>query len=141
MVAALPVDHRLAAHKEIRPQDIASETYITPTRAAPALNKVIDQYAVKSGITLKPAYDAENLSSAMSLVVSADGVTLLPLHAQCLLPPSVVIRPLQGEAPTVNLVMGYSRSHTSALLKRLLSHADELVARVSQTIGWNRPGT
>ena len=82
---------------------------------------MIDDYAAKSGITLKPEYDAENLSSAMSLVASTGGVTLLPLYARNLLSPSVVVRPLQGEAPTIDLVMGYSRSNTSPLLKRFLS--------------------
>jgi LysR family hca operon transcriptional activator len=48
-----------------------------------------------------------------------------------MLPPSVVIRPLQGETPTIDLMLGYSRSNTSALLKRLLSRADELTASVS----------
>jgi LysR family hca operon transcriptional activator len=134
LVAVLPKNHRLAANKEIKPQDLVGETYITPTRVAPVLKAVIDGYAAKSGITLKPEYDAENLSSAMSLVASTGGVTLLPLYAQNLLPSSVVLRPLQGHPPTIDLVMGYAKSNTSALLKRFLSRADELVARVSQKI-------
>ena len=123
LVAVLPKSHRLAVHKEIKPQDLAGETYITPTRVAPVLKAVIDGYAAKSGITLKPEYDAENLSSAMSLVASTGGVTLLPLYAQNLLSSSVVIRPLQGRPPTIDLVMGYSRSNTSPLLKRFLARS------------------
>jgi LysR family hca operon transcriptional activator len=98
------------------------------------LKAVIDQYAAKSGITLKPEYDAENLSSAMSLVASTGGVTLLPLYAQNLLASSVVIRPLQGQPPTIDLVMGYSRSSTSPLLKRFLARSNELVKKVAQTV-------
>jgi LysR family hca operon transcriptional activator len=67
----------------------------------------------------------------MSLVASTGGVTLLPLYARNLLSPAVVIRPLQGEAPTIDLVMGYNRSNSSPLLKRFLARTDELVARVS----------
>jgi LysR family transcriptional regulator, hca operon transcriptional activator len=132
LVAVLPASHRLAARKDIRLKDLANETYITPTRVAPALKAAIDDYAAKSGVTLKPAYDGENLSSVVSLVASTGGVTLLPLYVRNMLSPSVVIRPLQGEVPTIDLVMGYSRSNTSPLLKRFLSRADELVARVSQ---------
>jgi LysR family hca operon transcriptional activator len=140
LVAVLPSGHRLAARKDVRPQDIAGETYITPTRSAPALKAVIDAYAAKSGISLTPKYDAENLSMAMSLVASTGGITLLPLYAQNLLSPAVVIRPLRGEAPTIDLVMGYSRANTSALLKRFLLRAGEMVARVSQkAIGERRP--
>jgi LysR family transcriptional regulator, hca operon transcriptional activator len=135
LVAVLPAGHRLAARKEIRLQDIAGETYITPTRVAPALKAVIDAYAAKCGVALKPAYDAENLSSAMSLVASTGGVTLLPLYARNLLSPAVVIRPLQGQQPTIDLVMGYNRSNSSPLLKRFLARTDELVARVSQQGG------
>jgi LysR family hca operon transcriptional activator len=131
LVAVLPADHRLAAVKEVRLRDLASETYISPTRVAPALKAVIEAYAAKSGVVLKPAYDAENLSSVLSLVTSTGGVTLMPLYVQLMLPSAVVIRPLQGEAPTIDLVLGYSRSNTSALLKRFLSRADELVASVS----------
>jgi LysR family transcriptional regulator, hca operon transcriptional activator len=134
LVVALPAGHRLAAQKEISPRDIAGEIYITPTRAAPVLKVVIDSYAAKSGITLKPEYDAENLSSAMSLVASTGGVTLLPLYAQNLLSSSVVLRRLKGEAPTIELVMGYSRSNSSPLLKRLLARSDELVKKVAPTM-------
>jgi LysR family transcriptional regulator, hca operon transcriptional activator len=99
------------------------------------LKAVLDDYAAKSGISLKPKFDAENLSSAMSLVASTGGVTLLPQYAQNLLSPSVVVRPLAGEAPSIDLVVGYSRSNTSPLLKRFLSRTNELVARVSQKSG------
>jgi LysR family transcriptional regulator, hca operon transcriptional activator len=67
-------------------------------------------------------------------VASTGGVTLLPLYAQHQLSSSVVIRPLQGQPPTIDLVMGYSKSSTSSLLKRFLARADELVARVSQKL-------
>jgi LysR family hca operon transcriptional activator len=43
----------------------------------------------------------------------------------------VVIRPLQGDVPTIELVLGYSRSNTSALLKRFLARTDQLIARVA----------
>jgi len=131
LVAVLPADHRLAPAKEVRLRDFAGETYISPTRVAPALKAVIESYVAKSGVVLNPAYDAENLSSVLSLVTSTGGVTLLPLYVRLMLPLAVVIRPLAGDAPTIDLVLGYSRSNTSALLKRFLSRADELVASVS----------
>jgi len=131
LVAVLPAGHRLAAQKAVRVQDFAEETYITPTRVAPALKAAIETYAAKSGVVLKPEYDAENLSSVLSLVTSTGGVSLLPLYVKLMLPASVVIRPLQGTVPTIELVLGYSRSNTSALLKRFLGRADQLIARVA----------
>ena len=137
LVAVLPAGHRLAAQKAVRIQDFAEETYITPTRVAPtrvapALKAVIESYVAKSGVVLKPEYDAENLSSVVSLVTSTGGVTLLPLYVKLMLPASVVIRPLQGDVPTIELVLGYSRSNTSALLKRFLARTDQLIARVAK---------
>jgi LysR family hca operon transcriptional activator len=69
------------------------------------------------------------------LVASTRGISLLPLYARNLLPPSVVSRPLQGEAPTIDLVLGYSKANTSPLLKRFLTKVDELVALVAPKIG------
>jgi LysR family hca operon transcriptional activator len=132
LVAVLPSGHRLAAQNAVRIQDLANETYISPTRVAPALKAAIESYAVKSGVVLKPAYDGENLSSVLSLVTSTGGVTILPLYTKLMLPASVVTRPLQGEAPVIELVLGYSRSNTSALLKRFLARTDQLVARVAK---------
>jgi LysR family hca operon transcriptional activator len=131
LVAVLPSGHRLAARKTIRPQDIAGETFIAPTKAAPALKVVIDDYAARSGIRLKPEYEAENLFMAMSLVASTGGITLLPQYAENLLSSAVVTRPLQGNVPTIDLVIGYNHSNTSALLTRFLSRLDEVAARVS----------
>jgi LysR family hca operon transcriptional activator len=132
LVAVLPSGHRLATRKAIRPQDIVGETFIAPTKTAPTMKVVIDDYAARSGIRLKPEYEAENLSMAMSLVASTGGITVLPRYAENLLSPSVVTRPLQGEVPTIDLVLGYNKANTTALLKRFLSRADELVVRVSQ---------
>jgi LysR family transcriptional regulator, hca operon transcriptional activator len=130
LVAMVPTGHRLASRKEISPQEIAAETYISPTRYAPVLKSVIESYMAKFGITLKPEYESDNLTSTMSLVASTGGVTVLPIYARHVLSPSVVLRHLKGEPPTIDLFMGYNRSNTSPLLKRFLARADELVDAV-----------
>jgi LysR family hca operon transcriptional activator len=43
----------------------------------------------------------------------------------------VTSRPLQGEAPTIDLAVGYSKANTSPILKLFLSRIDELTAGVS----------
>jgi LysR family transcriptional regulator, hca operon transcriptional activator len=132
LVAMVPTGHRLAARREISPQEIAAETYISPTRYAPVLKSVIEGYMARFGITLKPDYDADNITSTESLVASTGGVTVLPIYVQHLLSPAVVLRPLTGTPPTIDLVMGYSRSNTSPLLKRLLARSDELIEAVKR---------
>ena len=132
LIAVLPASHRLAKRRSVRLQEIARETYISMAVVAPALKAVIDEYAARNGITLRHAYEAANTSAAISLITSTGSVTLFPYTVHNMLPSSVVARPLHGEAPTIDLMMGYNKSNTSPLLKRFLSRADELVARVAQ---------
>jgi LysR family hca operon transcriptional activator len=67
------------------------------------------------------------MAMAMSLVASTRALALMPAYAKNLLPESVVTRPLQGEAPTIDLAVGYSKTNTSPILKLFLSRFDELV--------------
>ncbi|RWE72775.1 LysR family transcriptional regulator [Mesorhizobium sp.] len=130
LLAVLPASHRLASSKKIRPEDLAREIYVSSARTSPVLQAAIQEYASSTGIVLKAKYEGENISSAMSLVASTGGVTLVPLYAQNMLAPNVVARALEGVPPTVDLTLGYNETNTSPLLRRLLSRADELVENV-----------
>jgi LysR family hca operon transcriptional activator len=130
LIAVLPAHHRLTSRKRIRPQDLAREIYVSSARTSPVLRSVIQEYASKAGITLTAGYEGENLPSAMSLVTSTGGVTLIPLYAQNMLTPNVVARALDGVPPTIDLILGYNNANSSPLLLRFLSRADELVANV-----------
>jgi LysR family hca operon transcriptional activator len=130
LIAVLPAGHHLASKKKIRTHDLAREIYVSSARTSPVLQAVIEDYASSAGITLKPKYEGENISSAMSLVASTGGVTLVPLYAQNMLTPNVVARALEGVPPTVDLTLGYAEANSSLLLRRLLSRVDELVESV-----------
>jgi LysR family hca operon transcriptional activator len=132
LVVVLPSDHRLAALKAISPQDLVGETFVTVSDTAPALRAVIDDYLKQSGINITPAHEADHLAMGMSLIASTRGVGLLPAYAQNFLPSSVTSRPLKGDTPTIELVLGYKKSNESPVLKLLLSRLDELVARASK---------
>jgi len=132
LVVVLPADHRLAALKAINPADLAGETFVTVSETAPVLRVVIDNYLKRSGINVIPAHEADHLAMAMSLIASTGGVGLLPAYAENFLPSSVTSRPLKGDKPTIDLVLGYRKSNGSPALKLLLSRLDELVARVSK---------
>jgi LysR family hca operon transcriptional activator len=136
LIVLMPHDHALAARTSVRPQDIAGEKYIGVSAIrAPTLRAVIEDYARRTGIALKPEHQAENLAMAISLVASTGGVCLAPLYAQNLLPKTVVSRPIQGAPPMVDLVVGYNEANTSPLLKFLLSKEDELKFRVTKNEG------
>jgi len=120
LMVILPSDHRLAALKTISPD------------TAPVLRVVIDNYLKRSGVNITPAHEADHLAMGMSLIASTRGVGLLPAYAQNFLPSSVTSRPLKGDAPTVDLVLGYKKSNKSPVLKLLLSRLDELIDQVSK---------
>jgi LysR family hca operon transcriptional activator len=132
LTVVLPSDHRLAALKAISPKDLVGETFVIVSNTAPVLRAVIDEYLKHSGIDITPAHEADHLSMGMSLIASTRGVGLLPAYAQNFLPSSVTSRPLKGDTPTIELVLGYKKSNESPILKLLLSRLDELVARVSK---------
>jgi LysR family hca operon transcriptional activator len=132
LMVVLPRDHRLAALKAISPRDLVGETFVTVSDTAPVLRVVIDDYLKRSGINITPAHEADHLAMGMSLIASTRGVGLLPAYAQNFLPSSVTSRPLKGDTPTVDLVLGYRKSNQSPILKLLLSRLDEIVARASK---------
>jgi LysR family transcriptional regulator, hca operon transcriptional activator len=132
LMVILPRDHRLAALKFISPRELAGETFVTVSDTAPVLRAVIDNYLKRSRTNITPAHEADHLSMGISLITSTGGVGLLPAYAQNFLPSSVTSRPLKGDTPTIELVLGYKRSNQSPILKLLLSRLDELVARAAK---------
>ena len=135
LVMVLPSDHRLAALKAVGLRDIVGETFVMVSRTAPTTRMIIEDYIERSGVNVTPDHEADNMLMAISLVASTRGVALLPLWVQNYLPWSVISRPLEGIAPTIDLVLGYHKANSSPLLKLFLSRTDDLIARVSKRSG------
>ncbi len=131
LVVILPSNHRLAALKAISPGDLVGETFVGVADTAPVLRAVIDNYLKRSGMNITPVHEVDHVVMGVSLIASTGGVGLLPAYAQNFLYSSITSRPLKGDAPTVDLVLGYKKSNQSPILKLLLSRLDELVARAS----------
>ena len=131
IVVILPSDHRLAEHKAIDPQDLVGEKFIGISTVPRVLRGVVGDYLKRSGIEIVPHLEIDNFAMAVSLVASARGVALLPVSAEKLLKWSVTSRPLKGEAPTIDLVVGYHKANTSPILRTFLSRIDDLTGRIS----------
>jgi LysR family hca operon transcriptional activator len=129
LIVLMPRDHRLATQDAIDPRHFARETFIAGSNKATVLRAVTEDYLRRSGVDIKVDHGVDNMAMAMSLVVSTGGLALMPAYAKGLLPWSVVSRPLEGETPTIDLVIGYDRSNTSPTLKLFLERSGELVAR------------
>jgi len=128
LIVLMPSDHRLTAKKTIHPREFVGEVFIGGANKAAVLRGVTEEYLRRSGVDIKLDHGVDNMAMAMSLVVSTRGLALMPAYARNLLPASVVSRPLEGEAPTIDVAVGYSRSNTSPMLKLFLSRLDELKA-------------
>jgi len=126
LIVLMPNDHRLTARETIRPQDFLGEIFIGGSNKASLLRAVTEAYLRRAGLDIKLDHGVDNMAMAMSLVASTRGLALMPAYAENLLPESVVSRPLDGEAPTIEVAVGYSKSNTSPILKLFLSRLDEL---------------
>jgi LysR family hca operon transcriptional activator len=130
LVAIMAGDHRLAANETIEPGNLIGEKFIGISNVAPILRAVVNDYLSRSGKGIVPALEIDNYMMATSLVTSTRGVALLPVSVQGFLPPSIVSRPLSGEPPTVDLVVGYHRANHSPILRKFLSRLDGAIAQV-----------
>lgn len=131
LIVLLSAGHRLAQKMAIGPEDIRDEILVgVPNSNSPALRAVTDRYGRDIGIDLTPDHEALNIAMAVSLVASTGGVALLPLYVRNMLPPTVTSRPIDGAAPTIDLVLGFNEANGSPLLKSLLGRIDDLKFRV-----------
>jgi LysR family transcriptional regulator, hca operon transcriptional activator len=126
LIVLMPSDHPLTVSEAVRPQDLLGETFIAGSNKATVLRAVTEDYLRRSGLDIKPDHGVDNIAMAISLVASTRGIALMPAYANNLLPQSVVSRPLEGEAPTIEVAVGYSKSSTSPILKLFLARLDGL---------------
>ena len=127
LIVLMPTDHRLAAKQAIHPRELVGEIFIGGSGKATVLRSVTEDYLRRSGVDIRLDHGVDNMAMAMSLVASTRGLALMPAYAKNLLAPSVVSRPLEGEAPTIDVAVGYSKSNTSPIIELFLSRLDVLV--------------
>ena len=129
LIVVFPKDHRLAARKAIKLREIKGEPFIKPSKTAPTLRKIIEDSLERSGVDIRATHEVHNLAHAFSIIASTHAVTLLPAYAKNFLPVALTSRPIQGDAPTVDLVVGYNKANSSPILKLFLTRVGKLIAR------------
>jgi LysR family hca operon transcriptional activator len=127
LMVVLPSDHRLASRETIDIADLADDPFIGFTDVPHVLREVVRNYMTQRGLDIEPVHRIDNFAMGVSLVASARGFAVLPAYAANFLPWSVISRPLEGEAPTVDLMLGYHRANSSPVLKSLLRRLDTLL--------------
>ena len=132
-VVVMPSDHRLTAHDEVDVRELAGERFISGSDVAYPMRRVIGAYLAANGLDIEPTHRVNSLTMALSLIASTRGVALLPACAENFLPWSVTSRPLRGEPPTIDLVIGHNKTNTSPILSLFLSRVDQLKKTAPQT--------
>jgi LysR family hca operon transcriptional activator len=130
-VVMVPSDHRLAGHDAVDLREIVGETFIIPSKTAPTSRAVIENYLKRSGLAIVPAHEVDNITHAVSMIASTGAVALLPAYPNNLLPSFVTSRPIRGDAPTIDLVVGYNKANRSPILKLFLSRVEDMSAQMS----------
>jgi len=131
LIFVLPSDHRLASQETVAPQEIANETFLLPSNTSPAVRRVVMEYFNRAGVDLKSEHEVHNVVHAISMITSTRAVMLLPAYTKCYLPESIITRPMQGEVPTLDLILAYHKANNSPILKLLLSSVGKLVGAPS----------
>lgn len=126
LIVLMPSDHRLTAQEAVHPSEFVGEIFIGGSKKAGVLKAVTENYLQRMGLDIALDHGVDNIAMAVSLVASTRGLALMPAYAKQLLPWSVVSRPLDGEVPTVELAVGYSKSNSSPILNEFLAGLREL---------------
>ena len=132
LIAVLRSDHRLAALDAFSAENLVAEKFISVANNAPAVRAAIDDYLRRSGVEITPDHEATSTLHGNIIGGVDQRHSFIALYTPNFLPPSVASRPIKGEAPTIDLVLGYHKENSSPLLKLFLSRVDDLIARVSK---------
>src|SRR5215475_10303991 len=86
LVFVFPSDHRLASQTAVAPEEVVNETFFLPSKAAPAVRRVVLDYFGRACIDLKVEHEVHNVVHAISMITSVRAVMLLPAYTQRYLP-------------------------------------------------------
>jgi LysR family hca operon transcriptional activator len=123
LLAAIPATHPLARAKHLKPEALSGESFIIAAADhAPVVHKAVSDFLRKHQLVPQQFYEAENLATAFSLIVSIGGISLLPEFAFQFCPPTVVSVPLTADTPTIELALAYHPENHSTVLQGFVRH-------------------
>jgi LysR family hca operon transcriptional activator len=119
IVVVLPAHHALARRKRIPVQILHDLPCITMDRSlAPSLHDAIVSLYRQAHIRMHAVSRADNVLGHLQLVQEGLGFALLPDSVRSLLPPGVVLKPLDCEpVPVVSIVVAWKSGQTSPLIR------------------------
>ncbi len=117
LAIALPAAHALAKQKIIRLKSLASEPFVQFHRCgAPGLFDEVIAVCRRAGFCPRIIHEPDLMATAMTLVESGLGVSLIPRCVRNLNRPQAVIRPIAPKSAPIRLCVTWRKSaHNPAL--------------------------
>ncbi|RAR48730.1 LysR family hca operon transcriptional activator [Paraburkholderia unamae] len=117
LVVVLPSGHPLARQQRIAAAQLSGEPFIsTHPQFSGQVHSVVEAYCEAHGIERKVAQVATNILLNLNLVGMGLGYALLPAYVSSLTSSAICTRPLEGEPPTIDLLMvARNEPHTAEL--------------------------
>jgi len=96
--------HRLAGEKRVRPADLADEDWLLPDFGpeSPSL-RLIGRMCAAAGFEPRVAFRVNDCHMTQAMVAAGEGVSILPRLLLDPLHAGVVVRPVEGDAPTMRV--------------------------------------
>ena len=127
LAVVLPVGHPLAASPEIRLADLqALPLIVYPARPRPSYADQVIEIFKSRGLMPTVAFEVNEMQTAVGLVASGAGVTLVPMSAQQLARDDIRNVPLAETDATSPIVMNYRVGDASNLLAAFRRLSDDL---------------
>jgi len=121
LVVVLPSGHPLAKQERIAPAQLSGEPFIsTHPQFSGQVHSVVEAYCEAHGIERKVAQVATNILLNLNLVGMGLGYALLPAYVSSLTSSAICTRPLEGEPPTIDLLMVSRKEPHAAELEALI---------------------
>jgi DNA-binding transcriptional LysR family regulator len=123
-LVALPLGHRLAAHKQISISQLKNESFVAaPDEVVPGYSQKIIQFCRTFG-KFRPRFVSigkpASLAESLTLAANEDVISLNPAYISHLSLPNVVLIPIADAGATWDLFVVWQRGKTAGALRTLL---------------------
>lgn len=125
---ALPREHRLAARKRLRLEDLRGEAWVQTSARSPCARHVV-RSCHTAGFEPNVAFESDDYQTVQGLVAAGVGVALIPELALSSVREDIVVRELSPHSPTRQVIAA------TAAGARLLPAAPAMLAVLEEVAG------
>jgi DNA-binding transcriptional LysR family regulator len=120
-VIALPGDHPLAKSTKIALKQLRGATFVLPPRhMAPGLYDRIISACIEAGFSPSISHNTRHIATALPLVATGAGVTLVPESMTKIRLEGVEFRAIRGKSPSAEMFAAWNKKNRSPLLRAAL---------------------